>query len=119
MGQASRPGSVAKGLAVASLVLGAIPLPLYPGVIIADVMALAASGGRLRLPAALSEWLMLYVIVAATLYPAVWIFALVRSLALMRSAREPAAMRVALVPVAVLISLAVAVFLASATAAVR
>jgi hypothetical protein len=106
--------SLAKIATIACLVLGGMPLIVYPGVIVADVMALAASGGHLRLPASLPEWLNGYVIIGATIYPAIWVPALVRSILLIRRASEASALRISLIPLAFLVTLPLAFALSGA-----
>ena len=90
---------------IALLVIGGIPLFIYPGVIIADVMALAASGGHLRFPTSFPEWLRAYVIVGATLYPLIWVPALIRSIQLLRRASAATALPVSSIPIVFLLSL--------------
>jgi hypothetical protein len=104
-------------LATILLLLGAIPLVIYPGIIFANVMALAASGGHLRPPASLVECLFTYVIVGATTYPIVWLVALVRSIILIRRGREVAALGTSLVPLVFLATLPLAFLVGQAAAA--
>jgi hypothetical protein len=100
--------------AIVCLILGALPLIAYPAVIIADVMALSAAGGNLSLPASLPEWLNAYVMIGATIYPVVWLTALVNAIFRIRRANEASAFRFSLLPLAFFASLPLAFALSQA-----
>lgn len=99
---------MARVATIGFLILGAIPLVIYPGIIVADVMAIAAAGGHLKAPGSIAEWLNAYIIVGATLYPVVWTLALIRTIAMLRGRNDASAIKSAVIPLVFLCTLPLA-----------
>ncbi len=103
----SRKDSILTGLTVVALLLSALPLALYPVVLVANIMSLSAAeahpspeAGALRLIPQAFLWM-------STAYPVAWLTGVVTSVVMLLKRQVRSSMAAAAVPLAYLVVLAI------------